>query len=221
MTAAFASPQSRRRYSGEDRSTSPPTSSVRRTPSASEADLSSSISPTSARGARAFASVTSGRNAGGSTGDSNGGGVRRAQSVVDAAAGAGKSSSLSVDDAHGSVDLVPTVLHSAESNAAPGHAENERLEKRKPAFVVLALPPKETAGSGVYHFIRVLRSASLNPDSLQPIVVLVGEEWQVDERLRRFMALFPLVYYHVGHLEMPRSLLRACLRGSKVSSTVA
>ncbi|EGD74016.1 serine/threonine protein kinase [Salpingoeca rosetta] len=113
------------------------------------------------------------------------------------------------------------VMHSAESHSAPGHSEDERLEQRKPAFVVLALPPGEPAGSGVYHFIRVLRSATLSPDALLPIVVLVAEQWQLSQRLCKFMALFPLVYYHVGHLETPRSLLRACLRGSRIVLVLA
>lgn len=32
-----------------------------------------------------------------------------------------------------------------------------------------------------------------------------------------FIGLFPMVYYAVGNLEQPRSLLRACVRGAKVS----
>lgn len=97
-----------------------------------------------------------------------------------------------------------------------GVSEKENSELRKKKFVVLALPIGEAVCSGVYHFIRVMRSASLNPDSLQPIVIVVADSSQVDSKLRHFIALFPLVYYHIGQINTPRSLLRACIRGAQV-----
>ncbi|EDQ86210.1 uncharacterized protein MONBRDRAFT_33881 [Monosiga brevicollis MX1] len=97
----------------------------------------------------------------------------------------------------------------------------ESRERRLQEFVIVQLPEGEAIGSGIYHLIRVMRSASLDPERLAPLVLLVRDENSIPERLKRFMVLFPFVYFLEGNLDQPRSLLRACLRGAKLVLVLA
>eukprot|EP00056_Hartaetosiga_gracilis_P012759 m.204316 g.204316 ORF g.204316 m.204316 type:complete len:1263 (-) comp13741_c0_seq8:5328-9116(-) len=86
----------------------------------------------------------------------------------------------------------------------------------KGRFIVIGIPPEEPIGSSIYHFIRVLRSDVIEPEKLHPIVIVAAKESQLSTRLKSFMRLFPDVYYHIGSLENPQSLLRGCIRAAKV-----
>jgi hypothetical protein len=68
---------------------------------------------------------------------------------------------------------------------SPRAQQDESSEKRRAAFVVLALPRDSSISSGTYHFIRVLRSADLDPEQLLPILILIQSEDQLSTRFKR------------------------------------
>eukprot|EP00050_Salpingoeca_kvevrii_P018351 m.73162 g.73162 ORF g.73162 m.73162 type:complete len:275 (-) comp8025_c0_seq3:1400-2224(-) len=80
-------------------------------------------------------------------------------------------------------------------------------------FIIAALPPHEHPSSGVYQMIRMLRAQTLDPEALQPIVIVSENDIQ-DQHLLLFMALFPDVYYIQSSLERPNALLRECIERS-------
>eukprot|EP00049_Salpingoeca_infusionum_P027648 m.33582 g.33582 ORF g.33582 m.33582 type:complete len:1447 (-) comp9643_c0_seq1:572-4912(-) len=91
---------------------------------------------------------------------------------------------------------------------------------RPQQFVTIAVPEGEL-GSGMYHFIRTLRSALLDPDRLVPIVIVINPQDTMSDRLQKFIAQFPYVYYTPGEIHNPRTLLRAVLAASRAVLVVA
>lgn len=107
-------------------------------------------------------------------------------------------------------------------------------------FVVVSIPVLSRVSSGVYLFLRILRSSSLNPESLYPVVFIFPEA--PSRHLLRFMvglvtcliglrhstadnptlfpnipsqqSLLPEVFFCVGDLEQPDMLLRECVTRS-------
>eukprot|EP00054_Salpingoeca_dolichothecata_P021420 m.137106 g.137106 ORF g.137106 m.137106 type:complete len:1081 (+) comp23979_c5_seq1:1-3243(+) len=63
--------------------------------------------------------------------------------------------------------------------------------------------------SGVFEFIRGLRAQHLDPRTLIPCVLLVHTA--PSEKCRKFMSLFPDVFFVIGDIISPSSLVRACL----------
>ena len=77
-------------------------------------------------------------------------------------------------------------LHPNLPSIKPGTSfAREGEEQRLRAFVVLSIPEGESLGSGVYHFVRVLRSSALDPEQLLPVVLLVKNKEQITPRLTK------------------------------------